>query len=87
MCLPQFFFRTLVEKSCIAELSCYNFSKIAVTIRLQIWLPLLFQNFKEHPVIEGKVEEACTAEVSCYNPRIPATKLFTSVISELQSHP
>ena len=54
------------------------------SFRLQSYLPLLFQNFKEHLVIEGTAEEACIAEVSCYNPSFPVTRLFTSVISELQ---
>ena len=70
------------EKAGIAEVSCYN-----PRFLLQSCLPLLFQNLKEHPVIEGTVEEACIAEVSCYNPSFPVTKLFISVIAELQRTP
>ena len=38
-----------------------------------------FQNFREHPIIEGTVEEACVTEVSCYNPSFPVNKLFASL--------
>ena len=50
-------------------------------------LSLLFQNFKEHLVIECIAEEACIAETSCPNPCVPVTKLFTSVTLELQRTP
>ena len=36
------------EEACIAEVSCYNPSFPVTSC-----LSLLFQNFKEHPVIEG----------------------------------
>ena len=38
-------------------------------------------------MIEGTAKEASIAEVSCYNPSFPVTKLFTSIISELQRTP